>query len=240
MEYWRTAMSQLLTPDGESSDNKKISRRAGAGRPRKMGADSATKIKDAATRLFARKGFSNTTLDDIAKDIGITKGGIYYYFNSKEKLLLSILDDIESRSIDKTSRAMAASSESSLGQLMLFSKFQAIWAMQHPSDMVILSLTSLNTVNDRSKAGDRVRAFYSKMENLITGAIDNCKASGEIRLEIDTQNIMLSMIAIHDGNILLWYRSGCDLETGRVLASIFNRTLLDLIKPSVANPLAHG
>lgn len=231
-------MGRLLTPVGENAGNKKMSRRAGAGRPRKMGADSVTKIKDAATRLFAQNGYANTSLDDIANDVGLTKGGVYYYFRSKEQLLLNILEDIESRSIDETGRAMTESSEPALGQLVLFSKLQAKWALQYPSDMVILSLTSLQTVNDGSKAGDRVRAYYRKMETLLTGAIDQAKANGEIRLDLSTRNIALSMIAIHDGNILLWYRSGCDPETGRVLASIFKRTLLDLIKPSVATHLA--
>lgn len=233
-------MGRLLTPGGENAGNKKMIRGAGAGRPRKMGADSVTNIKDAATRLFAQNGYANTSLDDIATDVGLTKGGIYYYFRSKEQLLLAILDDIESRSIGETGREMTASAEPALGRLVLFTKLQAKWALQYPSDTVILMLTSLETVNDDSKAGDRIRAFYGKMETLLTSAIDQAKDSGEIRSDLSTRNIALSLIAIHDGNILLWYRSGCDPETGRVLASIFKRTLLDLIKSSVTTHLAHA
>ena len=33
-----------------------------------------------ATELFDRKGFVNTSLDDIARAVGITREGIYYYF----------------------------------------------------------------------------------------------------------------------------------------------------------------
>lgn len=223
-------MGRLISPVGESVSDKKIIRQVGVGRPRKMGADSITKIKASATRLFAKNGYTNTSLDHIATDVGLTKGGIYYYFRSKEQLLLDILDDIESRSIGESSRAMTASAASGLERLLLFNKMQAKWALQNPSDTIIMMLTSLETVNDGSKVGDRIRVFYGNMESLLTSAIDQAKDSGELRSSLSTRNLALSMIAIHDGNILLWCRSGCDFDTGRILSSLFDRTLLELMK----------
>ena len=64
------------------------------GRPRKMGPDSVPIIKAAALQLFATKGYANTSLDELAANVGFTKGGVYYYFRSKEQLLLQLLDDI--------------------------------------------------------------------------------------------------------------------------------------------------
>ena len=205
-------------------------RRKGPGRPKKKGPDSIPLIKEAALRLFAKKGYANTTVDDIAADVGFTKGGIYYYFSSKEQLLLDILDDIEARSIGETSRVMGESTATALDRLVLFSDMQAQWASRYQSDLAILMLTSLETVNDSSKVGDRVRSIYSRMEALLTSTIDQAKNSGEISPGVSTRNMALSVMAIHDGNILLWYRSGCDPETGRVLASIFKQTLLDRFK----------
>jgi AcrR family transcriptional regulator len=44
-------------------------------------------IFDAALKCFNKKGYYKTSLDDIAKKIGITKAAIYYYFTiiSKQK-----------------------------------------------------------------------------------------------------------------------------------------------------------
>lgn len=41
----------------------------------------------AALRLFLLNGYKNVSLVDVAKEVGITKGGIYHYFDSKENLL---------------------------------------------------------------------------------------------------------------------------------------------------------
>src|SRR5258708_23066378 len=51
-----------------------------------------SQILDAATTVFAEKGFHPTTIKDIAKVAGIADGTIYNYFENKTALLLGILD----------------------------------------------------------------------------------------------------------------------------------------------------
>lgn len=47
-------------------------------------------LADKASELFSKKGYHETTLQDIANELGITKGGLYYYVSSKETLLFMI------------------------------------------------------------------------------------------------------------------------------------------------------
>lgn len=49
------------------------------------------KILNVAEVLFAEKGFDGTSMGEIAKQVGINKASIYYYFESKDKLLEEIL-----------------------------------------------------------------------------------------------------------------------------------------------------
>ncbi|MGL4999761.1 MAG: TetR/AcrR family transcriptional regulator [Cetobacterium sp.] len=51
------------------------------------------RIKRTATILFAAKGIRNTKIEDIANVLNMAKGGFYYYFKSKEELLLEIMDN---------------------------------------------------------------------------------------------------------------------------------------------------
>lgn len=44
----------------------------------------------AAAHVFARDGYASASLDDVAARIGVTKGVIYYYFRSKEEILIEI------------------------------------------------------------------------------------------------------------------------------------------------------
>lgn len=54
--------------------------------------NSRQKILDSAAALFAEKGFDGSRVDEIAEKAGVNKALIYYYFESKEKILDKILD----------------------------------------------------------------------------------------------------------------------------------------------------
>lgn len=49
-------------------------------------------IRDAAIRVFARKGFHATRAEEIAEEAGIAVGTIYNYFESKAQILLSVFE----------------------------------------------------------------------------------------------------------------------------------------------------
>jgi AcrR family transcriptional regulator len=51
-------------------------------------------ILDVALKLFANKGYESTSIAQIAKEAGISKGLIYTYFESKEALLKSLVLDL--------------------------------------------------------------------------------------------------------------------------------------------------
>jgi len=57
------------------------------------GEDRREQIIDAAMRVFAQKGFTRATNRDVAREAGITTGLIYYYFESKEALLKTLLEE---------------------------------------------------------------------------------------------------------------------------------------------------
>ncbi|MCB6745843.1 TetR/AcrR family transcriptional regulator, partial [Anaerostipes hadrus] len=52
-------------------------------------------------RLFEQKGFTETSIQDIVDSIGATKGTFYYYFSSKEQLLMDIHMDYITKLLEK-------------------------------------------------------------------------------------------------------------------------------------------
>ena len=50
--------------------------------------ETRNRILDAALRLFSRKGFPETTMRDVAGEAGVATGAAYYYYRSKEELVL--------------------------------------------------------------------------------------------------------------------------------------------------------
>lgn len=52
-----------------------------------------------ALKLFGEKGYSRATMDDISKEIGLSKASLYQYFTSKEEMLLSVVKNSEMHSL---------------------------------------------------------------------------------------------------------------------------------------------
>jgi len=52
--------------------------------------DKPQQIIDAAVRVFARKGYFNSRVSDIAREAGIAAGTIYLYFKTKEDILITL------------------------------------------------------------------------------------------------------------------------------------------------------
>lgn len=53
------------------------------------------RILDAAERVFYAKGVSTATLEDVAREAGVTRGAIYWHFNNKTDLFLALYNSVK-------------------------------------------------------------------------------------------------------------------------------------------------
>jgi AcrR family transcriptional regulator len=70
--------------------------------------DRHQRILDAALRVFARRGYREASVEEIAQASRTSKGGIYFHFPNKEALFLALLDLTTRRLMEKVEQAMAA------------------------------------------------------------------------------------------------------------------------------------
>jgi len=76
-------------------------------RPTPRAEDTRRKIYEAALELFREKGFEQTTMRDIAGKAGVALGAAYYYFASKEAIVLAFYHEMQESSQQSISEAMA-------------------------------------------------------------------------------------------------------------------------------------
>lgn len=57
-------------------------------------------ILSAARRCFIERGYHPTRMDDIAKEAGLSKGGVYFHFKSKQEVFSSLVDEEYGRSME--------------------------------------------------------------------------------------------------------------------------------------------
>ena len=58
------------------------------------------RILDAGRDLFAQRGWAATTIDEVVRAAGVTKGALYHHFRDKTDVLRAVYEEQEQRSID--------------------------------------------------------------------------------------------------------------------------------------------
>jgi len=101
------------------------------------------RIMEAALRIFAEKGFQNTTITEISKEAGVSEATIYEYFGTKEDLLFSIPEKISNDGFEEMERILPYI-EDVEGRIraMLKGYMQLYQSNPHYSALVLLQLMS--------------------------------------------------------------------------------------------------
>src|SRR5258705_4353212 len=73
--------------------------------------DKPQQIIEAAVRVFARKGYYNSRVSDIAREAGIAAGTIYLYFKTKDDILVTLFRDKMAEFVDSLRKAIAGEAD---------------------------------------------------------------------------------------------------------------------------------
>jgi AcrR family transcriptional regulator len=73
--------------------------------------ETRAKILDTALRLFRERGFDQTTMRDVASEAGVAIGGAYYYFRSKEELVMAFYLRTAEEARDEFAAALASTKD---------------------------------------------------------------------------------------------------------------------------------
>jgi TetR/AcrR family transcriptional repressor of nem operon len=130
-------------------------------------------ILDAAARVFVEKGPSVATLDDVAAEAGVAKGTVYLYFDSKERLLLS-LGNHYTEELVRRSRELLE--EDGPGNLL-----DRLYAFLEELTEVHFAERELHRVLFHTRAVSEGEAMR-ELRELIRGFIQRGVASGEFKV----------------------------------------------------------
>ncbi len=158
-------------------------------------------IIEAAVSVFAREGFGKARMDDIAEEAGLSKGTLYWYFNSKDTIISSIMDSIFSREI---SRLRKLEDTDLPAKEMLKIYIETVTEDLRKMEPILPILYEFMAMGFRQKSIHKslqknFREFMRVTEPLIQRGIDK----GEFK-NVDPIDASYTLGAIFEGSILLW------------------------------------
>jgi TetR/AcrR family acrAB operon transcriptional repressor len=166
-------------------------------------------ILDAAVRIFAVKGVARTSLDEIAREAGVTRGAIYWHFANKVDLLNTLWDQVLLFYAPLAEASENPDEPDPLGKMktLYHSFFKGM--VEEPRQQQLFRL--LFDDSDRSKDTEAIRLRHAQIrrERLqsIQITLNNAKNKGQLPPDFDARLGAISVLAFIHGLIANWTMS---------------------------------
>jgi AcrR family transcriptional regulator len=152
-----------------------------------------------AAREFARRGYDQTTMQDLAASLGVATGALYHYFTAKEQLLRAICDQLMEPLLD-SSRSLVANEAAPDERLRALVGLWVAHVCAHRDHMLVFQQE--RHVIESGSQWREVRDSRKAFERLIVGVLEEVGTSG-LRVEPGLSlRALLSMVNYTPS----WYR----------------------------------
>jgi TetR/AcrR family transcriptional regulator, fatty acid metabolism regulator protein len=158
------------------------------------------RIVNAALEVFAKKGYHEATMDEIASVSQISKGGLYFHFPSKQDLFLALADAAANMLVGKMEQAMQTNGARRRQKMRLAieTAFQLLERHRPMARLVFLKMGSLGPPFDA-----KLMEIHKKLARLIQVQLDQAQAENSIA-PADTELVAFMWVgALHE--VLIWW-----------------------------------
>ena len=187
---------------------------------------TADKIFRCAIKLFLEKGYHGTSIDDIVKSVGITKGALYWHFNSKEGLLRKLIEDWERRSLDRLIYKLEEVKGGALDKLETLFRHNAAFAFYNRELCVSFSTLSAELIGAPHEIETEIRRLYEKYRGVVLKIVKEGQTEEIFRKDLDPDLFALTIMAFHDGVLFHWFMNKDEVD-GKAFVNTSNKMILD-------------
>ena len=159
-------------------------------------------IMDAALTVFSHLGFERASMDDIAKEAGVSKGALYLYYKSKDAIIAKLLQLFFDQAL-KQVKLLAAGEGSVTEQLLAFTRVLTR-EMDRMAAMQPISLQFYAIAARHATIRQHLRAYFADYRALMEEVIQRGIAQGELRADISPTETAVTLTALLEGLALLW------------------------------------
>lgn len=158
-------------------------------------------IVDAALSLFARHGYRGTSVQAVAREVGVTDAGVLYHFKTKADLLLAVLTHHDARWAAMVAASRAEGPAAELRRLREWGV-----EMERDADLVALLVTlSAEHLRDATPTNAYLRERYRNVVGRFEQTFASAAEAGLLRGDVDARAEAVGLAAFLDGIRLQWF-----------------------------------
>lgn len=202
-------------------------RRAPKGEMRRMA------LLDAATQVFARDGYLNASMRDVADLAGITTVGLLHHFPNKTALLQALLDRREQRVVERFSEL---ETEPTLDGFLRFLRMSMGFSVEDAQECQAALMINVESLSEKHPAFSRHQENFDKVHQHAQAHLESLKNGGEIRGDVDVAALAQELFSLMDGLQIQWLRGRASVDVMGVFDKYLRRLAQDIRPGKQAHP----
>jgi AcrR family transcriptional regulator len=165
--------------------------------PKRLEGEKAQRIIEAMRTSVGTRGAAGSTFDHVAREAGVSRGLLHYYFGSKEKLLVEVVrHDCETRIAAMDERISRAGSVDEIIAALVLGLEEFIEG-EPSSPAVIYELLSASRHSEEIRT--ELAELYRRWRADLADALRAKEREGVVRLEADPESVASMLFALGDG-----------------------------------------
>jgi AcrR family transcriptional regulator len=165
--------------------------------PRRLEGDKAQRIIAAMRSSVGRRGAAGSTFDHVAREAGVSRGLLHYYFGSKERLLVEVVrHDCEVRNRNMDERLAQASTLDAILDALVVGLNEFL-EDEAGGQAVIYEMLSASRHSEEIRA--ELAELYRQWRERLAGWLRIKERDGVIRLQAEPEAVASILFALADG-----------------------------------------
>ncbi len=164
--------------------------------PRKLEGEKAQRIVEAMRASVGKRGAAASTFDVVAREAGVSRGLLHYYFGSKERLMVEVVrSDCDTRVAALEERLATATSADEFVAFLV--QTLEAFLSDEPSQAVLYEMLSASRRSEEIRA--ELAELYRRWRGHLAAALEEKQREGVVKLDAEPEDVAALLFALGDG-----------------------------------------
>jgi AcrR family transcriptional regulator len=164
--------------------------------PRKLEGEKAQRIVEAMRASVGTRGAAGSTFDVVAREAGVSRGLLHYYFGSKERLMVEVVrSDCDAR-VATLEENLATATSAEQFVAFLVQTLEAFLS-DEPGQSLLYEMLSASRRSDEIRA--ELADLYRRWRAQLAGALREKQREGVVALDAEPEAVASLLFALGDG-----------------------------------------
>src|SRR4051794_3256078 len=165
--------------------------------PRKLEGEKAQRIIEAMRASVGTRGAAASTFDHVAREAGVSRGLLHYYFGSKEQLLVEVVrHDCEVKIAAMEARLERADSVEAIVEALVYGLEEFI---EHEPGSQAVTYEMLSASRHSEEIRAELAELYRRWRSHLADALREKERQGVVELQADPESVAAVLFALGDG-----------------------------------------